>query len=104
MLVGGVRVSRYQEQGNEYDILVRADANFRTSTRALALLKMRGTDHDKSIPEFVIGSQGIKVMDKFDKGVEVMGGSSAAKVERVDSEYYSRLIEGFRKQMERQNK
>jgi len=35
LLVGGVKVSRYEEQGNEYDILVRADESYRNSTDAL---------------------------------------------------------------------
>jgi hydrophobic/amphiphilic exporter-1 (mainly G- bacteria), HAE1 family len=38
LLVGGVKVSRYEEAGNEYDILVRADEGFRTSVEALGLL------------------------------------------------------------------
>ncbi|HET6147957.1 MAG TPA: efflux RND transporter permease subunit [Polyangia bacterium] len=38
LLVGGVKVSRYEEEGREYDILVRADEAFRSSTEALELL------------------------------------------------------------------
>jgi HAE1 family hydrophobic/amphiphilic exporter-1 len=38
LLVGGVKVSRYEEEGREYDILVRADESFHTSTEALSLL------------------------------------------------------------------
>ena len=40
LLVGGVKVSRYEEQGNEYDILVRADADFRASAESLAQLNV----------------------------------------------------------------
>jgi hydrophobe/amphiphile efflux-1 (HAE1) family protein len=40
LLVGGVKVSRYEEEGREYDILVRADEQFHTSTEALALLSV----------------------------------------------------------------
>ena len=38
LLIGGVKVSRYEEQGREYDILVRADQKFRSSAEALSLL------------------------------------------------------------------
>ena len=33
LLVGGVKVSRYEEAGREYDILVRADEPFRARAR-----------------------------------------------------------------------
>jgi HAE1 family hydrophobic/amphiphilic exporter-1 len=38
LLIGGVKVSRYEEAGREYDILVRADENFRNSPDALSQL------------------------------------------------------------------
>ena len=38
LLIGGVKVSRYEDQGREYDILVRADESFRSSPEALAQL------------------------------------------------------------------
>jgi multidrug efflux pump subunit AcrB len=38
LLIGGVKVSRYEEGGREYDILVRADENFRNSPGALSQL------------------------------------------------------------------
>ncbi|HXI56359.1 MAG TPA: efflux RND transporter permease subunit [Polyangia bacterium] len=38
LLIGGVKVSRYEEEGREYDILVRAQEKFRSSTEALSLL------------------------------------------------------------------
>ncbi|MDB4983299.1 MAG: multidrug efflux transporter Acriflavin resistance protein, partial [Myxococcales bacterium] len=38
ILVGGLKVSRYEENGREYDILVRADEQYRSSPEALSLL------------------------------------------------------------------
>jgi hydrophobe/amphiphile efflux-1 (HAE1) family protein len=38
LLIGGVKVSRYEESGREYDILVRADEAFRTSAESLSQL------------------------------------------------------------------
>jgi len=38
LLIGGVKVSRYEEAGREYDILVRADESFRNSPDALSQL------------------------------------------------------------------
>jgi hydrophobic/amphiphilic exporter-1 (mainly G- bacteria), HAE1 family len=38
LLIGGVKVSRYEEAGREYDILVRADESFRSSPEVLAQL------------------------------------------------------------------
>jgi HAE1 family hydrophobic/amphiphilic exporter-1 len=38
LLIGGVKVSRYEENGREYDILVRADERFRDSAEALTQL------------------------------------------------------------------
>ncbi|HEY0706633.1 MAG TPA: efflux RND transporter permease subunit, partial [Polyangia bacterium] len=38
LLVGGVKVSRYEEHGREYDIHIRADEAYRTSVDALSLL------------------------------------------------------------------
>jgi hydrophobe/amphiphile efflux-1 (HAE1) family protein len=38
LLIGGVKVSRYEEAGREYDILVRADEAFRNSPDALSQL------------------------------------------------------------------
>jgi HAE1 family hydrophobic/amphiphilic exporter-1 len=43
LLIGGVKVSRYEEQGREYDILVRAQEQYRTSPEALALLSVPST-------------------------------------------------------------
>ena len=76
--------------------------------RAMALPKMRGTDHDKSIPEFVITRNGIEVKTKFEKGVEVMGGSRAPKVEKLELkdvlEDATRWVEASRKLRELQNR
>ncbi|HVR62153.1 MAG TPA: efflux RND transporter permease subunit [Polyangia bacterium] len=38
LLIGGVKVSRYEENGREYDILVRAEQKFRSSPEVLSLL------------------------------------------------------------------
>ena len=38
LLIGGVKVSRYQEAGREYDILERADTQFRNSPEVLSQL------------------------------------------------------------------
>jgi hydrophobe/amphiphile efflux-1 (HAE1) family protein len=38
LMVGGLRVSDYEEQGNQYDVRLRADAQFRKNADALALL------------------------------------------------------------------
>jgi HAE1 family hydrophobic/amphiphilic exporter-1 len=38
LMVGGLRVSDYEEQGNQYDVRLRADAKYRRNTDALALL------------------------------------------------------------------
>jgi hydrophobic/amphiphilic exporter-1 (mainly G- bacteria), HAE1 family len=40
LLIGGVKVSRFEEAGREYDILVRADESFRTSVEALSQLSV----------------------------------------------------------------
>jgi hydrophobe/amphiphile efflux-1 (HAE1) family protein len=38
ILVGGLKASRYEESGRQYDILIRADRPYRTSVEALSLL------------------------------------------------------------------
>jgi hydrophobic/amphiphilic exporter-1 (mainly G- bacteria), HAE1 family len=38
LMVGGLRVSDYEEQGNQYDVRLRADAQYRRNTDALSLL------------------------------------------------------------------
>jgi HAE1 family hydrophobic/amphiphilic exporter-1 len=43
LLIGGVKVSRYEEEGREYDILVRAEEQYRTSPQALSLLSVPST-------------------------------------------------------------
>jgi len=40
LLIGGVKVSRFEEGGREYDILVRAQAQYRASAEALSLLSV----------------------------------------------------------------
>src|SRR5262245_5982281 len=43
LLIGGVKVSRFEEGGRDYDILVRADENARTSVEALSQLTVAST-------------------------------------------------------------
>jgi hydrophobe/amphiphile efflux-1 (HAE1) family protein len=43
LLIGGVKVSRYEEAGREYDILVRAEEAFRTSPEVLSQLTVPST-------------------------------------------------------------
>ena len=43
LLIGGVKVSRFEEAGREYDILVRADEARRTSPEALSQLTVPST-------------------------------------------------------------
>ena len=43
LLIGGVKVSRYEEAGREYDILVRAEEAYRTSPEALSQLTVAST-------------------------------------------------------------
>lgn len=60
-LADNVIVLRYVELGSEMK-------------KALNILKMRGSDHDKDIREYIIDKNGIKVLEKFE-GVEgVLGG------------------------------
>lgn len=46
-----------------------------TIQKALLVLKLRGSDHDKDIRQFEIGPQGIKVQDKFEGREGIMSGS-----------------------------
>jgi multidrug efflux pump subunit AcrB len=43
LLIGGVNVSRFEEAGREYDILVRAEESYRTSPEALSQLSVAST-------------------------------------------------------------
>jgi hydrophobe/amphiphile efflux-1 (HAE1) family protein len=43
LLIGGVKVSRYEDQGREYDILVRASEPYRTNPAALSELTVPST-------------------------------------------------------------
>ena len=75
--------------------------------RAIAILKMRGADHQKSIQEFVIGNNGIEIGSKFREGVDVMGGAPRAKVETVELkdvlEDTTRWVEASRRLRERRD-
>ena len=55
VMVGGVKISRFQEQGREYDIFLRAADRFRTSTESLGLL---------SVPSMKLGS--VPLLDVVD--------------------------------------
>ena len=75
--------------------------------RAIALLKMRGTDHDKSIQEYVISASGIEVKTKFKGRVDVMGGTGAGQADAVELKDIlsdaTRWAEATRRLRERQN-
>ncbi|HUU28614.1 MAG TPA: ATPase domain-containing protein [archaeon] len=75
--------------------------------RAIALLKMRETDHDKAIQEYVITRSGIEVKTKFKERVDVMGGTGTAPVETVELKDIladaTRWVEATRKMRQRQN-
>ncbi len=43
--------------------------------KAMLVLKMRGSDHDKEIRQFAITSRGIEVMDRFEGREGIMSGS-----------------------------
>ena len=49
MLVAGVKASTYPEQGEEYEIRIRADENFRTSPESLSLMSVPSTKYG-SVP------------------------------------------------------
>jgi hydrophobic/amphiphilic exporter-1 (mainly G- bacteria), HAE1 family len=55
LLVGGVKVSRYEENGREYDILVRAEQAYRSSQEALSFL---------SVPSIKLGT--VPLLDVVD--------------------------------------
>jgi len=75
--------------------------------RAVALLKMRGTDHDKSIQEYVITNSGIEVRTKFKGRVDVMGGTGVQKTGVVELKDIladaTRWAEATRRMRHRQN-
>ena len=54
--------------------------------KAMTILKMRGVDHEKSIPEYVISKNGVELLSKFEAGVEVMGGSGVSQNKRLELE------------------
>ncbi|EYF06395.1 Acriflavin resistance protein [Chondromyces apiculatus DSM 436] len=49
LLVGGLKVSSYSEGGEEYDVRVRADAQFRVDAEALSLVSVPSSKHG-SVP------------------------------------------------------
>jgi multidrug efflux pump subunit AcrB len=68
ILVGGMDVSRYAENGREYDIRVRAEEQFRSSPEVLALL---------TVPSSKLGS--VPLLDV----VDLKRGTSPSKIDRL---------------------
>jgi HAE1 family hydrophobic/amphiphilic exporter-1 len=68
ILVGGVDVSRYAENGREYDIHVRAEEQFRSSPEALAQL---------TVPSTKLGA--VPLLDV----VDLKRGASPSKIDRL---------------------
>ncbi|HEX4406966.1 MAG TPA: efflux RND transporter permease subunit [Polyangia bacterium] len=68
ILIGGLKVSRYEESGREYDILVRAEEQFRSSQQALALL---------TVPSSKLGA--VPLLDV----VELKPDASPSKIDRL---------------------
>ena len=68
ILVGGLKVSRYEENGREYDILVRADDQFRNSPEALSLL---------TVPSAKVGT--VPLLDV----VDLKRDASPSKIDRI---------------------
>jgi HAE1 family hydrophobic/amphiphilic exporter-1 len=68
LLIGGVKVSRYEEAGREYDILVRAQEQYRTSPEALSLL---------SVPSAKLGT--VPLLDV----AELRPASGPSKIDRL---------------------
>src|SRR5262249_40582549 len=58
LLVGGIAVSSYLEQGNEYDINVRADRSVRADVDGLAVM---------TVPSSKLGSVPLTEVVKFDR-------------------------------------
>ncbi len=44
-------------------------------TRAISVLKMRGSDHDKSLREFRITSEGMEILDRFEGATGILQGT-----------------------------
>jgi hydrophobic/amphiphilic exporter-1 (mainly G- bacteria), HAE1 family len=68
ILVGGLDVSRYSENGREYDIRVRAEEQFRSSPEALSLL---------TVPSAKLGA--VPLLDV----VDLKRGTSPSKIDRL---------------------
>lgn len=51
-------------------------------TRAISVLKTRGSDHDKSLKEFEITDRGIEILGKFEGQTGIMSGSPVSASER----------------------
>jgi HAE1 family hydrophobic/amphiphilic exporter-1 len=60
MLVAGVKASTFPENGNEYEIRIRADEQYRTDQNALSLM---------SVPSSKYGSVPLSAVVKWDRGL-----------------------------------
>jgi multidrug efflux pump subunit AcrB len=68
ILIGGLKISRYEENGREYDIQLRAQEGFRSSQQALALL---------TVPSAKLGT--VPLLDV----VELRPDASPSKIDRL---------------------
>ncbi|MES1172079.1 MAG: efflux RND transporter permease subunit [Bacteroidota bacterium] len=68
LLIGGIKVSRYEERGRSYDILVRADERYRSDPDALAQL---------TVPSSKLGT--VRLLDVVDLNRE----AGPAKIDRL---------------------
>lgn len=69
IIVDGIILLKYVEVGSEIQ-------------RAVSVLKMRGSDHDKGIRRFAIGDRGICVLERFEGTEGLMAG--AARVTTIE--------------------
>lgn len=60
--------------------------------RALSVLKLRGSEHDKSIREYRIGSRGMEVVGKMIGLTGVLGGAPSGKLKGVTEELVQPLV------------
>ncbi len=90
VLVDGIVLMKYLELESEVQ-------------RALSVLKMRGSDHDKSIRRYTIDSGGIRVATRFEGAEGVLAGMprtvnvnlSAYSLSEVDEQVNAELVERF---------
>jgi multidrug efflux pump subunit AcrB len=77
LLIGGVKVSRFEEGGREYDILVRAQEQFRSSPDALSSL---------SVPSMRLGT--VPLTDV----VELRRAEGPSKIDRLARQRQATLL------------